>query len=153
MHAWWRFLKSAGLCSGFETDLVDELPDALVPQRLYLIGEQPQPWSAALLCPCGCGTTIQLSLLKADRPSWRVRRHFNGSVTLRPSIWRTRGCRSHFFLRRGRIVWSRAVQANSRGWFDLSNSRTVSPQARNPEVRFRSPARYAERGRFSQNEA
>ncbi len=64
------------------------------------------PWSAALLCPCGCGGSIQLSLIAGDTPSWRVRRHFNGSVTLHPSVWGKTGCRSHFFLRRGRIVWA-----------------------------------------------
>ena len=113
MHAWWRLMGRSGLCPGFAIDLVEDLPDELAPQRLYLIGEQPHPWSAALLCPCGCGTTIQLSLIKEDRPSWRARRHFSGSVTLRPSVWRTRGCRSHFFLRRGRIVWSRSVQGDA----------------------------------------
>ena len=80
-----------------------------VGERLYLVGEDTGPWSAALLCPCGCEATIQLSLLPDDEPSRRAVRHFNGSVSLRPSVWRTRGCRSHFFLRRGRIVWTGTV--------------------------------------------
>ena len=49
--------------AGFATELVDDLPDVLAPARLYLIGDPPRPWSAAMLCPCGCAATIQLSLV------------------------------------------------------------------------------------------
>lgn len=103
---WWRLIERSGLRPGFATQLVEDLPEVLAPLRLYLVGERSRSWSAAFLCPCGCGATIQLSLVPDDTPSWRARRHFSGSVTLHPSIWRTRGCRSHFHLRRGRIVWS-----------------------------------------------
>lgn len=108
-NLWWRLVERSGLRTGFATEIVDDLPDSLAPARLYLIGDPPRPWSAAMLCPCGCAATIQLSLVAKDKPSWQVRRHFYGSVTLRPSIWRTRGCRSHFHLRHGRIVWSRSA--------------------------------------------
>ena len=103
---WWRLLEWLGIRPGFATEVVEDVPDILEPRRLYLIGEQSMPWSAALVCPCGCRATIQLSLVAGDIPSWRAKRHFSGSVSLHPSIWRKTGCRSHFFLRRGRIVWS-----------------------------------------------
>ena len=106
VRLWWRLVERAGLRPGYATEAVDELPDELEPLRVYLVGDPPMPWAAALLCPCGCGATIQLSLVAGDTPSWRARRHFSGSVTLHPSIWRKTGCRSHFFLRRGRIVWT-----------------------------------------------
>ena len=109
---WWRIVERSGLRTGFATETVDELPDVLAHARLYLIGEGPRPWSAAMLCPCGCTAVIQLSLVANDTPSWRARRHFHGAVTLHPSVWRTKGCRSHFHLRHGRVVWSRpAVMA------------------------------------------
>lgn len=112
-NLWWRIVERSGLRTGFATETVDELPDVLAHARLYLIGDGPRPWSAAMLCPCGCTAVIQLSLLTNDTPSWRARRHFHGSVTLHPSVWRTKGCRSHFHLRHGRIVWSRpAVDAS-----------------------------------------
>ena len=107
VRLWWSLLEQSGLRPGYATEAVDDVPDVLEPRRIYLVGDQSMPWSAALCCPCGCGATIQLSLVAGDTPSWRVRRHFSGSVTLHPSIWRKTGCRSHFFLRRGRIVWSR----------------------------------------------
>ena len=86
---------------------VDELPDSVAQRRLYLIGNGV-PRSAALLCPCGCGEVIQLSLLPDDSPSWTVSFDRDGLPTLSPSVWRTKGCRSHFFLRHGRIVWCRS---------------------------------------------
>ena len=103
---WWVLVELSGLRPGFATEQLDDLPDVLEPRRIYLVGDELQPWAAALLCPCDCGATIQLSLIEDDSPRWRAKRHFSGSVTLHPSIWRKRGCRSHFFLRRGRIVWS-----------------------------------------------
>jgi len=67
----------------WRTEAVDELPDTLKPQRLYLIGGGVS-WSAALLCPSGCGEVIQLSLLHDDTPSWRI--HLDGDklATLHP---------------------------------------------------------------------
>jgi hypothetical protein len=85
----------------------DELPDSLAKHRLYLIGNGV-PWAGALLCPCGCGEVIQLSLLPDDSPSWTVSFDRDGFPTLSPSVWRTKGCRSHFFLRHGRIAWCRS---------------------------------------------
>jgi hypothetical protein len=84
----------------------EDLPDAPKEGRIYLVGEPDRPWSAALLCPCGCGEIIQLSLLRDDAPSWRVNVAPGGAVTLHPSIWRIRGCRSHFFIRSGRLIWA-----------------------------------------------
>ncbi len=83
---------------------IDEVPDSFQHQCLYLIGEGA-PWAAACLCPCGCGEVINLSLLEEDSPSWKLSFDRDGLPTLSPSIWRTKGCRSHFFLRRGRVVW------------------------------------------------
>ena len=42
-----------------------------------------------------------------DSPSWRCYLEFRKKPSLEPSIWRTTGCHSHFFLRRGQIVWCR----------------------------------------------
>jgi len=92
---------------------VDELPDSLAQHRLYLIGSGV-PWSAALICPCGCGKVIQLSLLPDDSPSWTVSFDRDGLPTLSPSVRRTNGCRSHFFLRHGAIVWFRGTEAVQR---------------------------------------
>jgi hypothetical protein len=85
---------------------LEELPDAPKKRNLYLIGDR-QPWAAAFICPCGCGEVIQLSLLPRDSPSWSVALDRDGFATLSPSVWRTKGCKSHFFVREGSIVWCR----------------------------------------------
>ena len=103
----WRWLIGLLRPRGaYATETVKEFPDMLEADCVYLVGEESVPWFAALLCPCGCGALIRVSLLKDDRPRWRARRHFTGTVTLEPSIWRKRGCGSHFFVRRGQIVWA-----------------------------------------------
>ena len=84
---------------------VEEFPDRLEPATLYVAGEEPYAWAAAMLCPCGCGDIIELNLLEQTRPSWSVQQNSDGSVTVRPSVWRTKGCRSHFFVRNDRVHW------------------------------------------------
>lgn len=83
---------------------VDEFPDLLKPSTLYVAGEEHM-WAAAMLCPCGCGDVIELNLLEQASPCWSVRQHRDGSVTLMPSVWRRKGCCSHFFVRNSRIYW------------------------------------------------
>ena len=95
-RAWWHVAERLAFRFRFATEVVDDAPDVLEPDTVYLVGDDAKPWSVALLCPCGCSATIQLSLVTHDRPSWRAKRHFSGSVTLQPSIWRNSGCRSHF---------------------------------------------------------
>ena len=61
---------------------------------------------AMLVCPCGCQEVITLSLQKAHRPHWRLGVDAKGLPSIWPSIWRTQGCRSHFWLDRGRVFWA-----------------------------------------------
>jgi Family of unknown function (DUF6527) len=92
---------------------VEEFPDRLEPATLYVAGEDAHPWAAAMLCPCGCGDVIELNLLKQARPCWSVQQNRDGTVTLIPSVWRTKGCRSHFFIRQSRIEWCHFDGGNS----------------------------------------
>lgn len=81
---------------------LSEDPDELLPQTIYAIGENGHLWHVMLACPCGCGAAIALNVLPDDSPRWRLDEH---GPTLSPSVWRTTGCRSHFILRRGQVVW------------------------------------------------
>src|ERR1035437_7794489 len=88
------------------TIYLEELPDAIAPGAVYVLGEGRSHWFAALACPCGCGAIIQVSLLPDSKPYWRLIEHANdGTISLEPSIWRENGCQSHFFLRHGLIQW------------------------------------------------
>ena len=40
-----------------------------------------------------------------DRPGWKLRDHWDGTASLAPSVWRKVGCKSHFWLRKGRVEW------------------------------------------------
>lgn len=102
-----KFRTSKEQAAEFRWEKVDRLPAAMADKKLYLLGDVECEWAAALNCPCGCRAIIQLSLAPDSRPSWEVRRHRNGTVSLLPSVWRTVGCRSHFVLYKGRIFWCR----------------------------------------------
>lgn len=111
----WRILVEIGtwLRSWFvrpvrplQTVYVEELPDLLDPKAVYILGQGRHLWFVALLCPCGCNEVLQVSLLPDAKPKWSLIEHADdGSITLQPSVWRKIGCRSHFFLRRGRVLW------------------------------------------------
>lgn len=91
--------------SPLRTQHVEALPDALPPGVVYVLGEGRYRWSVATLCPCGCGAVLQMSVMKEGRPRWQLDEHEDGTISLHPSVWRKEGCRSHFFLRRGKIIW------------------------------------------------
>ncbi|WP_310503288.1 DUF6527 family protein [Rhizobium sp. BK176] len=56
-------------------------------------------------CPCGCGDTIELLVAAETKPCWDVAIDEKRRPTLHPSVWRQKGCRSHFWIRRGRVHW------------------------------------------------
>jgi hypothetical protein len=80
-------------------------PPRLKSQTLYVLTEDGIPWQAAMICPCGCGTALDLNLLPDERPRWRFTADDKGRASLDPSVWRKVGCKSHFWLRGGRIIW------------------------------------------------
>lgn len=108
LHGWLR-RRRGGLDAYpvMMTDFQTDLPDHPAPATIYLIGEGRNLWVAALVCPCGCGELLQMSLMPHGRPRWKATQHWDGTVSLHPSVWRQKGCRSHFFLRRGRVLWCR----------------------------------------------
>jgi hypothetical protein len=94
----------------FRYRFAEEVPEQVRPGHIFLVGTPDDPWVAVLQCPCGCGRTIKLNLLKEASPCWSFTAR-GGRITLKPSIWGTSGCRSHFFIRNGRIEWAGAAQS------------------------------------------
>jgi hypothetical protein len=88
----------------YEVVRLAEIPDKLKVSCVYIIGENGNIWTIGFVCPCGCGDTIQLNALISVRPRWRVEKF--DPVTIFPSIRRTVGCKSHFFIRRGKVIWA-----------------------------------------------
>lgn len=90
----------------------EEVPDRLKSQVGYVIGQNGHEWHIVMSCPCGCSAPIYLNLLPDDFPRWELTRHCDQSFSLFPSVWRTTGCRSHFFVRRSRIEWCGSTTRN-----------------------------------------
>ena len=84
---------------------VADIPDRLAVEKLYVAGDDGYAWSAAMLCPCGCGSTLEMNLLTDAQPCWTFSETPDGLATLYPSVWRKIECHSHFFLQNGRVRW------------------------------------------------
>jgi hypothetical protein len=83
----------------------EALPSTLKKNIIYIVEEDGYQEQAAMLCPCGCKRILHMNLLPDERPCWKVEEHKDGSVSLYPSVWRKTDCRSHFWFKRGKVVW------------------------------------------------
>jgi len=83
----------------------DALPAAMPPRDLVLLCEGGEAWSVGMTCPCGCGQLIELPLIPQASPRWRLQVDEAERPTLTPSVWLRTGCRSHFFVRAGKVLW------------------------------------------------
>jgi len=92
---------------------LDDFPQLLRERIVYLIGEEEALWQAAFQCPCRCGAILQLNLLRDERPCWAVILPSSGSITIRPSVSKLTGCKSHFLITRGQIIWAKTLRPAS----------------------------------------
>ena len=86
---------------------VESNPKKIGKNVVYVIKDGFEPDSLLFKCPCGCEADIFLNLLTDMRPVWTFNVNSEGLITISPSIWRHVGCRSHFFIRDGVVVWAR----------------------------------------------
>ena len=86
----------------FNFKFSEDMPDQLLPEIVYIIGENKFYWSLIFICTCGCDDNIQLNLLKNVRPRWRfsIRKNL---ITISPSVRKKTGCKSHFIIRRSKV--------------------------------------------------
>jgi hypothetical protein len=89
----------------FSIQYVEDPVDTPKKKILYIIGTIDEPWQVEMLCPCGCKDKIVLPLNYETSPRWTLKLKNNSFPTLHPSIWRSKGCKSHFFLKSGKIKW------------------------------------------------
>jgi len=101
--AWWRADLRVMTVNG------DQLPEIIPRNRVVRLVDQGCDWSVGFTCPCGCGDAIELLLLPSIAPHWTLVLDQLKRPTLAPSIWRTTGCRSHFWVRSGRIIWVKSL--------------------------------------------
>jgi Family of unknown function (DUF6527) len=97
-----KFFKKEKL---YQYKFVEDVPDLLKLGTLYIINNNNFPWQVAMLCPCGCKKILHMNLMKDHNPRWRFKIDNKNKISLHPSIWRTVGCKSHFFVKKGKILW------------------------------------------------
>ena len=83
----------------------DTPPEKLPWRNLVLAREDNENWAVAFRCPCGCGKRLELLLIDEAYPNWSLTLTQGGVPTLYPSVWLKTGCRSHFWLREGKVIW------------------------------------------------
>ncbi|UQG60874.1 hypothetical protein MIH18_02665 [Marinobacter sp. M3C] len=83
----------------------DTPPQTLPRRNLVLAREDNEDWAVAFRCPCGCGKRLELLLIKEAKPNWAISIGEGARPTLHPSIWLKGGCKSHFWLRDGKVIW------------------------------------------------
>jgi len=89
------------------TVVEDHLPDNMDKKSLYVVVDDGYIEQVAMICPCGCRNILHMNMLPDERPCWSLTENPDGSRTLHPSIWRQKGCFSHFWFRNNKILWCR----------------------------------------------
>lgn len=89
----------------YKAKFLDDVPDELASRIIYIIENEGCYWKAVMICPCGCKKILHMNLMKQYYPSWKFQLNKKNIITLNPSINRTVGCKSHFFIRNGKIDW------------------------------------------------
>lgn len=79
--------------------------------------------AALFQCPCGCGEILSMNLDPRAGTAWRVYAD-ESSISLLPSVWRTSGCRSHFFVVHNDIYWCSADWQEE--WLDGADLATIA---------------------------
>jgi len=100
------FQSFLDLCDkSYSVQYIEDPIDNPKKKILYIVGTVNDPWQAELLCPCGCKDKIVLPVNNSTKPHWSLNITIKKTPSLSPSIWRTKGCKSHFFLKKGKIKW------------------------------------------------
>ena len=81
-------------------------PENLKKDIVYVVCENKYEKWAYIKCPCGCNESIMLSLNKNNFPSWSIKQDKLGRATILPSIKKIDGCKSHFLIKNGRLIWA-----------------------------------------------
>lgn len=91
----------------FKTKLVGRKSSIadIPPSTIVIVGGSNWSKWAFMKCPCGCGEVLTLSLMKSYEPTWKLSIDMKNRVSLRPSVWKQDGCRSHFFVKKSRLIW------------------------------------------------
>ena len=103
---WFRNKYRYYTAAKFRAFFVNDFPDQVPEKQIFVVQEGTSPETIIFKCPCGCRTDIYLNLLKDSSPRWRFEINTKKEISISPSINRTVGCRSHFFIQNSRVAWA-----------------------------------------------
>lgn len=99
-------LNPFGSAAVYRVEVVEDLPDRMKRDVLYVVAEGGHLLHGSMACPRGrCATALNVNLAPDESPRWSLVVNEKGAPTLAPSVWRRTGCGCHFFLREGRLDW------------------------------------------------
>lgn len=101
-----RHVKDAEVGPKFQIEFVEDVPDIIAENTIFIVQDGNFPELLAFECPCGCRARIFLNLLPDASPKWSYIIDEQGKIDIYPSIWRKIGCKSHFFVRESDIDWA-----------------------------------------------
>jgi uncharacterized protein DUF6527 len=90
----------------YKYKFINDVPNKLKPDIIYFIGHEGYYWQAIMICPCGCKKNLQMNLISDHSPYWKYKIEKKNLITLSPSIRRVVGCKSHFFIVKGKLLWA-----------------------------------------------
>lgn len=92
----------------YQTEWVEDLPEDVQRDTVYVIGGRQHPFYAAVVCPRrACRQVIHLELSEQATKPWRLAEHQDGTISLAPSVHVTgMSCRCHYWFREGHVRWA-----------------------------------------------
>ncbi len=84
-----------------------ELPECLPRHQLAIVGAPRKPKWLVFECPCGEGHRLQVNLSVARYPNWRLIDAEAGPSVFPSVDFDASERRCHFWIRDGRVRWSR----------------------------------------------
>lgn len=81
-------------------------PENIQKGIVYVVGGKEYIKWAYIKCPDGCGDIIMLNLSRKNSAIWKVKQDKIGRVSIKPSIHKLDGCKSHFWIKKGNILWA-----------------------------------------------
>jgi hypothetical protein len=100
------YKKNSEATTRFRIEFVEDTPDSISEDIVFVVQDGNLPELLAFKCPCGCNARIILNLLPDASPKWSYVIDEEGKINVYPSIWRQIGCKSHFFVKESNVDWA-----------------------------------------------